>query len=338
MTVNISFIGQSTAQIQRLKTLNNQLYDLQRQMTTQKKTTTFSGLGFDSLGVQRYRMDINSINTYGANIDTATTRIKMMSTGLTRASTAARDALATLQTLFNASPVDVQTLKDTAQQSLDLIRDISNLDIDGRYLFAGSGTSDKPVSDPTLAPGTMQTQIASWLSGGQTTSQIISAIDGYSDTQLGFNPALTSAGSVTMRIDTQTTIDYTSLPADNGMSDAIRALAVMANIQLPNPATDVATQSDMQQLLDHVGSILSGAITKMDRANTVVGSKFDLINSIKDMHKEDSNLYQTLVADKENADTTEVAAALNSLQTQLQASYQVTNMVSKMSLVNFLTP
>ncbi len=43
-----------------------------------------------------------------------------------------------------------------------------------------------------------------------------------------------------------------------------------------------------------------------------------------------------LMGDIQNADPYEVGVKLTTLQTQLQASYQVTAMLSQMSLVNFL--
>jgi flagellin-like hook-associated protein FlgL len=43
-----------------------------------------------------------------------------------------------------------------------------------------------------------------------------------------------------------------------------------------------------------------------------------------------------LIGQKEDADTTEVVAQIQSLQTQLQASYQVTSIISQLSLVNFI--
>ena len=47
-------------------------------------------------------------------------------------------------------------------------------------------------------------------------------------------------------------------------------------------------------------------------------------------------LFRSLMGDIQNADPYEVGVKLNTLITQLQASYQVTAMLSQMSLVNFI--
>jgi flagellin-like hook-associated protein FlgL len=47
-------------------------------------------------------------------------------------------------------------------------------------------------------------------------------------------------------------------------------------------------------------------------------------------------MLQGILSSAEGVDTSDVAAQLLTAQTQLQASYQATAMLSKLSLVNFL--
>ena len=60
------------------------------------------------------------------------------------------------------------------------------------------------------------------------------------------------------------------------------------------------------------------------------------VNTAKERNEDAKALYQTQLTDLEGASLEEAAAMLLSLQTQLQASYQTTSMISKLSLVNFL--
>jgi hypothetical protein len=60
------------------------------------------------------------------------------------------------------------------------------------------------------------------------------------------------------------------------------------------------------------------------------------VNTASERNASAKNLYQTQLTEFEGVSLEETVAKLLSLQTQLQASYQTTSMISQMSLVNFL--
>jgi flagellin-like hook-associated protein FlgL len=74
----------------------------------------------------------------------------------------------------------------------------------------------------------------------------------------------------------------------------------------------------------------------VDSANGLLGIKFSTLQTVQDNHQTDAATLDKLLIEKENVDTTEVAVQIQSLQTQLSASYEVTSLVSQLSLVNFL--
>jgi flagellar hook-associated protein 3 FlgL len=333
---SISFLSQSNSQIIRLKEMNFNLQDLQRQLATQKKSESYSGLGFDALNVQRYRMDKSRMDSYLGNIDLVTTRINVMSDSLSRASELAREFLSGLYGQQGASEIDMETVKRQAQINLDFVLDLANQEVDGRYLFAGSNSSTPPISDPDAALTNMQGQVTNWLNGTQTTSQTISNINGFGITSLGFDPSMSSSSSVTIRIDDGTDVDYTSIGASNGMQDIIRLFAMMAAMEVPDPMTDVPTANDFASIVDEAIRLTRQGVSALDQANAQLSGKMNIIKSLQENHEQDIGLFETLIAKKENADTAEVAVKISSLQTQLSASYQVTSFVSQLSLVNYL--
>lgn len=331
----VSFMGGFNAQTSRLKNLNSLMQDMQRQFATQKKADTFSGLGFDALTVQRYRMDKSRMESYMSNIDLATTRVTLMSDSMSRAATIGREFLSNLYSQMRASDVDMDTVRRLAQQQLELLKDITNLEVDGRYLFAGSNTSIAPLADKNAANNITQTQLTDWFDGTQTTTQFLANMNSLTATQLGFDPAMTTSGSVTIRIDTHTEVDYSTVASKSGMQDVMRALAIVANLQLPS-STDAATLADFNDLLDGVVAISQRGVAAIDSANAQLSGKFNLIKSVTESHEQDIGLFETLIAKKENIDTAEVATKIQALQTQLTASYQVASYVSNLSLANFL--
>lgn len=333
---NISFLGASNAQISRLKGLNVSLTDLQRQLTTQKKFEDYSGFGFDSLTVQRYHMDKSRMQTYLGNIDTSLTRVQLMSQSLSRAGEISRELLSTLQVQIGASAEDAATSSRLAGENLQFMNDIMNVDVDGRYLFAGSTSNSIPMTNIDAATPAIQAAVTNWLNGTQTTPQLLATLNALSDTNLGFNPDLSSSGTVSVRISKTTNLDYTSLATDNGMKEIFFALNVIKNIKQPDPSVDTATIADFDAVLDAMTEIVHAGVTKIDSANASLSGKFDLLTTTQTHHQEDSGLFETLLAKKENVDINEVAVSIQSLQTQLSAAYQVTSMVSQLSLVNFL--
>lgn len=334
VTPIVSFLAQSNSQIGRLKNLNGLASDLTRQLTTQKKTDTFMGLGAEANNVQRYRMDKSLLKTFSGNVDMVGARMKLMTTTLERTSTSAREVLSAIKTKIGTE--DLVTIKSIAGQAMPFLRDLANVDIDGRFLFAGSDTTSRPL-DSNAPMNTLSTDLwADFKAGTITADDLLTRLNGLSSLEMGFNPSLTASGSVSVRVDTSTEIDYTSKASTNGMQDIFMATSMLSQLSALDPALDVATDEDMEKVLDGIISILQRGIDDIGATASDLGSKYDLVNSLQDMHAQDMAMLDKLIGDRENADTAEVAVKLQSLQTQLTASYQVTGMMSQLSLVNFI--
>jgi flagellar hook-associated protein 3 FlgL len=337
ITPSISFLGQSTAQINRLKEINGTLADLQRQISTGKKHETLAGFGGTAAQtIQRVRMDRLRAQSYLENIGTVNTRIKEMDQAMTAARKAATQLIDGLSAAVRDGPSSVATLAALSKQSLAFVQDLANLNIEGRYLFSGSATSEAPFTDANALNAGFQTEVANWLNGSNSTAQLDANVDGFTPAALGFNPALSAAGPVTVRIDDSTELDYTVRADEGGLNDIIRALGFMANLKAPDPATDIPTEQDLNEVLKHILSMVQSGAQKLDLAQTNLGAKSTLMNAIEENHEKDLATLEGLVSDIENADTAEAVTKLQSLQTQLQASYQVTSILSQLSLVNFL--
>lgn len=337
-TPGLSFLGQTNTQIARLKQLNMSLTDLQRQLTTQRKYDNISGFGAEAYSVQKLRTDKAQISAFLTNTSNVETRLQVMSSSLQQASDSGRLMIDAVSSFYKFGATDVDTVRLVARQQLDLMRDVVNLEVDGRYMFSGSATDAEPFSNYGQADLNMQNLLSDWHAGTITTAQLIASFDALSDTDLGFNPALSSAGSVTTQIDKSLNIDYTSIATANGMKDVMRALALAANLTAvdlsaspPGPA-----QADLDAVIDHIVETLKSATNTTDRNNAQIGVHLATIQSVETQHLNDLGLFDKILIGKENVDTTEVVARIQGLQTQLTASYEVTTLVSQLSLVRFI--
>jgi len=331
----ISFLGQSTAQIGRLQDLSSTLADLERQATTHKKYDSLAGLGVQAQSVQKYHVDVSLTNGYLDNISKTMTRIKAMSQSLTSAADEGRQLIQLLTLQGQSGTEDVTTIKAFAKQALSFVTDLANQKLDGRYIFAGSDTAAQPVVSTSTLNNNMQAQVTDWLNGTQTTTQLLSNVDALGTGSLGLNTALSSSGNVTAHVDDGTDVDYTVKADTGGFQDLIRALGFAANISAPG-STDTPTSADLDTVVNKILTLTQNAVATLDSANAGLGTKLGLIQTIQSKHQQDVNTLTNMISDKEDADTTEVVAKIQSLQTQLQASYQVTSIVSQLSLINYI--
>lgn len=337
-TPGISFLGSTNTQISRLKALNTTLTDLQRQLTTQKKYDNISGFGAQAYNVQKLRTDKTQVNAFLNNIADVTTRLEVMSTSMQQASASGRVMTDAVSTFYTHGGLDNETVSLVARQQLDLMRDVVNQEVDGRYLFSGSAMDEKPFSNYNQLDLNMQSLIGEWKAGTITTAQLISSVEAMSDTDLGFNPALSSTGSVTTQIDKNQNLDYTSVATSNGMSDMMRGLGLAANLGTLDLAASPPgpSQDDMNEVMKYIKESVTTANNVTDRNNARIGVMLATAETVEEQHLIDSATYDKILIEKENVDTTEVVAKIQSLLTQISSSYEVTSLVSQLSLINYL--
>lgn len=335
-TNNISFLGQNLAQGSRLAELNALLGDLQRQVTTQKKSETLAGLGIDATPVQRLRANIGITSTYINNIGVGTIRIKNMTDAMQEVIKLGQNLMGSINVQVREGRVDLEQIKTLARDGIAFMRDLMNTEVNGRYIFAGNDTSNEPYADLDLLNTNVSNELASWLSGGQSAATALSNIDGYSSSQMGYSATVTTAGSIFIRADTTVEIDYTVKADSDGFQNILRGLSLAANLDLPDPSIDVGTLPEFHDILDHILSVTSSGINDMQNDQMGLGSKINLLDAIHDRLKNDHTNFQNMVSKVEDVDTTEAIIKLQALQQQLTASYQVTHTVSQLSLVNFI--
>lgn len=336
ITPNVSLFAQTNSQINRLNDLRSLMADLQRQATTQKKYDTLAGLGTQAFNVQRLRGDQPLLQSFLENIDKVSSRMELMNKSIGNISKMGGELVKAIQLQMVGGEVDMATIRQVAQQSLVFVQDMLNQNMDGHYLFAGSDITNPPFVDDSTLNSNFQNQITSWLAGGLTDAQLFAATDGFTAVNLGLSAGVTTAGSVTARIDHSLDIDYTIKADQQGFQDIIRALTFAANLQFPDEIVDVATQDQFTNVLDHILTVVTSGVEQVNDTNNQLASKFGLVKAIRENHVSDLNLNLTQVDRIENADPTTVLTSLQALQNQMQASYEVTRVVSQLSLLNFL--
>lgn len=140
----------------RLSAMRAGLDDLQRQLTTGQKATTYGGLGID----RRVSLDTHSrlaaIEGYNASIADAQLRTKFMTQAVEQMAKASASAQSDISAAGYHPAADGRTpgqvqIEDRMKQAIQLL----NTQVDGRYLFSGRADDTRPVeSFDTIINGT----------------------------------------------------------------------------------------------------------------------------------------------------------------------------------------
>lgn len=372
---NISTLGQALDQISRIKSQQNTLDDLSTQIATGKKTQQFSGLGGDILRSTRSRANINQLEQYTSNITNAHRRIELMSNSIQEIQAQANTMVDSLTVAVQAGDFpDFDVIQQLADDVYDYILDTMNTKDGERYLFAGSDSGVKPIddkglfdsflgeyvpdnSDITNPPLVADGFIGDWGDGTITTQEFIDAYHATNENVLGYSESLVSGttGDVRVRVDDNSDFDYTVLANNEGMKDIVIALGVLRSIPPPEntpgalndpsatrPADDTPPfpsaekQENFYAVVQDVLETLVGGIKKVEQEEFKLALVQQQTNLVKENHEQQMNAFTSIVSEVEDADITESVAKIQRVQLSLETSFQVTALISDLSLANFL--
>jgi flagellin-like hook-associated protein FlgL len=149
----------------------------------------------------------------------------------------------------------------------------------------------------------------------------------------GSDPARSTA---TVQVDKGQTVGTGARANEEAFRVGLAQFAVMAVETFP--AGDANSQARYEAMTSRVSEKLGfgGSVQKPAEIITELGSAQTSLARAKERHESTKNYLTTTLAGVENVTTEEVAVQILALQTQLQASYQTTAILSKLSLTNYL--
>ncbi len=373
--VGVSTLGQYLDQISRLKTQQTTMGDLTLQISSGKKTSKLSGLGNDIVKTTRARAGVNSLETYVENIKNADRRIKLMLTSIAEIKAQANNIADSLALgVQEGDYPDLEGIKTLTNNVYNFIIDAMNQTDGDRYLFGGSDTTEMPITDTGLFSSSLGEFVAdetdlthppivasgligSWGDGSITTEEFIAAYHASSDTVLGYSNAIStsSAGKTQVRVNDGSEFDYTILANSPGMRDIIMTLGVLKELppveyapgalndptattlaEDTSPSPPAEKQENFFAVLNNLSATLNNAIDNLDQEVFKLSHVQAQISIVKTSHGDQINAYKDVIGEVEDMDITEASVMLTQLQTQLQASFQVTALLSQLTLANYL--
>ncbi|MFN3700820.1 MAG: flagellin [Alphaproteobacteria bacterium] len=196
----ISTLATTMEQIGRIKNIQANFSLLSFQLSTNKKTDKFSGLGSDVLISKRARADFKSLEVYDTNITLANNRINQSLAALQEFRKQSENLRAFLINFSKSSPhqegeyirqddpltpgvettpiglssgnmdIDFVTMTNFARNIEGFMQDLINRRDGDRYLFAGADSLNKPLIDTGSLDTAMSNAILNWKNEGTPTS------------------------------------------------------------------------------------------------------------------------------------------------------------------------
>jgi flagellar hook-associated protein 3 FlgL len=269
--------------------------------------------------------------------------------------------------------IDFESLKSFAANVYDFLVDLVNRQDGDRYLFGGADSTTKPLEDNGILDAALSTALVNWKdelgASNITTDELIADLkertasaanpDAITDTIVGYSANLSAGnvGKVFVRVDENSEINYTSLANNQGFRDILVAVSYIKNENL-GPIADVynepyvfadlpvqngapgATTDEMKDnffnVFNELQAMVSNALQEIDTEIRTLETARVRINESKTAHQNQKALLLNIISGVEDADTTEIAVTLNTLQVTLDASYRVTARLQELSLVNFI--
>lgn len=341
MSMRISTLTQNLRSQSTVTNLQSQLSIASQQVATGKVSQVFSGYrGEDA----RTLVDFQNLRTtklsFIDTINTSNLRTKTVDNALVRMTDIAAEMRVELinqtEGLYDNTIPNIRTFADNA---ITRFTNLINTRVDGRYVFAGHDVATEPFLDPAT--------VKTAYNGAITASPPITSATIQAETTAFFNgttPAAgftegnymnndyTNNGNTTIRVDEGVDLQYGELANDSAFADVLEVLYAFQNINYQ--AGDDAEYYDLVHnwALPQIESAFD-AINEMVGKNGVVMTQ---LSDLNEEHKDFLTLAETQIIDIEEADQFESITRLQTLQSQLEASYRTTATIRQTSLVNFL--
>ena len=268
----------------------------------------------------------------GDTINVNGTPITFVASGATGNQVNVTDSMQTLLSKIDAitgtstpSTIDGGVVEIHTDDAASLSITSSNTAALGALGFSG-GSVTAPVPPLRVGPGSPPTSLVAG-----TPANTVSWYTGNS------GPGSARASS-TARIDSSITVQYGAQANESAIRSQLQSIAVFAAFTASPTGTNSAAQ------VSALSQRTATNLTPQPGQQTIGDIQSDLATAqtvMKDAsarQAQSQTMLQSMVDDTETVSTQQVATEILALQTQLQASFQTTSMISQLTLTKYLSP
>jgi flagellar hook-associated protein 3 FlgL len=301
-------------------TIRSQYDQTEEQAATGRVSDTYSGLGAQARTSLDLRPVIAHQSVWQSNIDAAQSRLDVTQTALSSINAIATNFYSQVNNINDVGDSEVTDIAASAKTALQQMGDLLNTKSGNVYIFAGQDTSNPPVpnTDPTVTGPQLLASPPTTAPFSSTIGTAVPEVD-VGDGQRHKIGILANANGVAV----------SSAPTSGSyMRDIMTSLATLANLTA-GPTAQATAQS--------VRSQLSSAISALATDTGALGEVQSTLTQRQSTLAETSTALSSQVSSVEDVDVAATLTKASSLQTQLQASYQIIAESRQLTLTSFLS-
>lgn len=330
---------------------------LTQQVSSGYVSPRIAGLGTGTAVALSLAPALSANATYQANIAAAAGPMGVAQTALSEIGSIARNFYAQTD---NLNGLDAGTVDSIAASARDALSQVANLldSQDGNtYVFAGQDQTNPPVPNPdNIGSSGFATAIASAIAGlgtngaaatvASTLATAASNATGTSPFSAALNAAAASGTDIRTLTQTGTETYVPSGIVANSNADVPSTGAVTtgsytrdilwALATLGSLSSSQLSDNGFQSLVSDVRTGLGNAITALNQDAGVMGNRQTAMQARSTQLSDAATSLQTQLSSAEDVDTATAMTRLSTVQTQLQASYQMIAAEQGLSLVKYL--
>lgn len=335
----------------------SQLDTFTQQISSGYVSAQVAGLGTGTTTALSLTPALSTNSTYQANISATAGPMGVAQTALSEISSIASTFYAQTNNLngLNASTVD--TVAASARDALMQVANLLDSQDGSTYVFAGQDSTNPPVPNPdNINSSGFATSIASAVGGlaaNGAAATLASTLATASSNAAGTSPfsaALNAAASSGTDIRTLTQTGASVYVASGIVANTNADIASTGSVTTGSYTRDIMwglatlgslsssqlSASGFQTLVSDVQTSLGNAITALNSDAGVMGNRQTAMQATSTELADAATAMQTQLSSAEDVDAAATMTKLSTVQTQLQASYQMIAAAQGLSLVRYL--
>lgn len=329
--------------------LRARLDTLGRQVTTGQRSALHGDLGVEARRALDLRGEIARRDSYASAADRALGRAASAQEVLGRLQSLTADLAAEALRSRTLGATGAASLAQIARSGLQEAAALLNAQHAGEHLFAGSDIAGAPIPEgDAIVDGPMATAIAASVATLDATNadavldaSVIAATDAASSPFSAFleGPGATEArrGVQVADGDRVTLGVMANRSADDSANaswgrEMLRGFAILAALT----PDQVEAGEGYQTLLRGVHESLTGAAQGIAAEEGRLGSAEQRMTAARERHRDSMVVLRGQLGTVEEVDLAAASSAMRQIQARLEASYEATGMVARLSLASFL--
>lgn len=354
MIDRVSTYGSTLMSSYWTNSMQMQLNQVTGEIASGVKSDLTGPLGSNASLLYQLQAQSDQQTTLQTTVTDAVQRLDTMQTAMTSIGTTVQ-SIATQAINSTDTTTDGPTvLAGQAQDAMAQVIGQLNTQYEGSSLFAGDATTAAPMQaadaagGPLAAINSVLSAAVSAKGGPLSSSDINNLINGtngiasiFNDTNS--NPALNYNSSfytvpddgkpTTVLVGTTQTMQYNVTADQPAFRDLMQGLSMLSLLGAPSNQLDSTAVSALQT---QASSLINQAQNELTTQQGLLGVTQASLQNVADQQQAAANATQTQITSYEQANTSADSTTLVTLQTQLQASYEITAAISQLTLTHYL--